>query len=510
MKKMQAGLLKRLGWLVLLVSVFSAVAGPAQAVTQAKAPSAKAAKEVVNYDAIVVGTNYGAMITAAILAKNGLKILVVEELDQTGGSLGSSLYNGYWLDFGARGVKDYADPVIIITKKAQYGRKAAAAAGADIAWVGPMTPLVLMHRMADGKVVPITADAEGSAKFATEALDLNPEQATQFLSILKGLAKEDPAKWMDVTIEEWLSNIKDKALHTAFLRIAMLHMADPLNESSVGRWIVMLRNPQEVFKVDDSKIGNQQGMIEAYARVIRKHGGEIKLGLQTMEITTEGDKVVGIVTRDKISMVEEFRAPVVVYGDPIWEAFKVLDEKRFPPEVVANARKQEPGYRGDLMVLNIGVKRVPTIRATGKPDTYIGFNQFVEETTAWYIPTLSSKKAAPPGKHLISVQTGSANKEYFTFKEGKARLEHLKEYMRKYYSDLDEVIEWERYQWPKLWATSSYWKKTPQSPMEVPGLNGLYFTGSTVDVDGVFQDVAANSAMQVAQKILQRSGKARP
>lgn len=497
----QVKVIKVLGLSLLITAMLSTSIGFAQAETKNKPPI----KDIKRYDAIVVGASYGGLITGAILSRNGLKTLVIDEQEQTGGRLGSSFYNGYWLDWGARGDKDFADNFIVVAKGGQYGKKAAEAAGADITWVGPIKPLVMMHHMAGGKTVRVDADADGSARFATDALDLTPEQATRFLALLKGLAAEDPAKWMNVTLKEWLSTIEDKALYTAFLRLAMVHMADPLEESSVGRWIIMLRDPQEVFKVNDSRIGNQQGLMEAYTRVIKKHGGEIKLGLQTSEITMEGNKATGVVVRDKINMVQEFRAPVIVFAQPIWEAFKALDESHFPPQVVANARKQESGYRGDLIILNIGIKRVPTIRTTGKPEAYIGYNQFVEETSGWYMPTLSSKKAGPPGKHLLSVVL--VDNTPFSFEAGKARLEKIKEYMRGYYSDLDEIIEWERYQWPRGWGSGGYWKIAPKSPQEVDGLSGLYFTGSTVNVDGVFQDAEANSALQASQKILARRGK---
>lgn len=497
MNSASRGILGPLNRMALLATAWALLT--AQAHAQAPKP--------VHYDAIVVGAGYGGLISAAILAKKGLKTLVVEEMDQIGGRLGAANYKGYWLDWGARGGKDFGDNFVVVNKRGQYGRKAAAEAGAEIAWVGPIKPLVTMHRMKDGKVVPINADAEGSAKFATEALDLTPEQATRFLTIMKNLAAEDPAKWMNVSLAEWLATIEDKALHEAFVKISMIHLADPLEESSVGRWIAMLRDPQEVFKIDDREVGNLQGIAEAYARVIRKHGGEIKLGRETMEVSVDGDKITGVVVRDKINMVEEFAAPVVVFALPVWEALKVMDESRFPPDVVKNAHAQELGYRGDLVVLNIGIKRLPTVRATGKPESYIGFHQFVEETTGWYTPSLSSKKGAPPGKHLLSVIT--SNGKNLPFSEAKRRLEKTKAHMRQYYSDLDAVIEWERYQLPRMWATSAYWKMAALSPLEVPGIDGLYFTGTTVNVEGMFQDKDANSALQATALIMQRRAQAK-
>ena len=69
--------------------------------------------------------------------------------------------------------------------------------------------------------------------------------------------------------------------------------------------------------------------------------------------------------------------------------------------------------------------------------------------------------------------------------------------------DLDEIIEWTSHQWLKVWPTASCWRSTPRSPLHIPGLNGLYFVGSTVEVDGLYQDIEANSALQSAELILQ-------
>ena len=210
--------------------------------------------------------------------------------------------------------------------------------------------------------------------------------------------------------------------------------------------------------------------------------------------------------RDKINIVQEFQAPIIVFGDPVWEVFKVLNERHFPREVVENAKKLETGYRGDFWVKNIGVSRLPTIRSTGKKDQFIGYNQVLfDRTTGWSIPSLSSKKAAPPGKHVLCLN--GTTRVPGSFKSAKGDAEAVHAYMRKYYSDLDEVTEWENYQWPKVWGTSNCWVPVLRSPLHVPEIDGLYFVGDTVEVDGMFNDIAANSALQATQLILQGRGK---
>lgn len=497
-----------LGWPLLMAVVLLLGIGTAQAATKHKKAAARnLSKPVVQCDAIVVGGGYSGLISAAILANNGLKTVVVEEAEQTGGRLGSVNYYGYWLEWGPREAKDFEDNFVIITEKGQYGLKAAKAAGADVAWVGPIDPLVLMHNVSDGKVVSLDADAEGGKKFFTEVLKMSPEETEKFTSILKGLAAEDPEKWIDVPMKEWLSTVKDRdaAFDKAMYWLAIVHLALPLEETSTGRWIQMLRNPQRLYRVNDPKVGGLQGVMAAYERVIRKNGGEIRTGLQTVEITTEGKKMTGIVARDNINVVQEFRAPVVIFAEPVWDVFDVLAESHFPKEMAENARKLKTGYVGDFWCKNIGVSRLPTIRKTGKPDQYVGYNQVLfDKTIGWSVPSLSSKKAAPPGKHILCLN--GTTKIHGNFASAKADADALMDYLRKYYSDLDEIIEWENYQWPKVWGTGNTWLPMRRSPLEAPGLEGLYFVGNTVEVDGTFADIGANSALQATKLILERRG----
>ncbi|MDD5094645.1 MAG: hypothetical protein PHV74_09735 [Dehalococcoidia bacterium] len=245
--------------------------------------------------------------------------------------------------------------------------------------------------------------------------------------------------------------------------------------------------------------------MEAYARVIRKHGGEIAFGLQLVEISVKNGKVTGLVARDKAQIVQEFHAPVVVFSHPFWEVFNVIEEKHFPPDVVQNAKVVKEWYtRGDLVSLNIGVSRVPAVRSTGQPEDYIGWNQFTKDLPdGWYIPTLSSEKQAPSGKHMVNILAATHDK-FDSWEEAKARLHAVKDHLHRYYSDLDEITEWTNYQWCKIWATSNYWGTVPRSPLQIDGLDGLFFAGSTAEVAGQFQDVEDNSALQVAELILQR------
>ena len=458
-----------------------------------------------HYDAIVIGAGYPGLIAGAILSRNGLKTVVLDELDQIGERFGNTFMNGYWLDWGHRDAREiYSDNYLVMTRPNEFGKKAAEAAGAQISLVGPILPTVKVHRT-NGKIVAFTGDEQSFVEFCTGVLDLPPEKVKSFAGLMGALGQEDEQKYMNLTMGEWLAGKADSDVHNAFARVAQIHYARPVEGNSVGRWIHSIKNPVDIYKVNDPEVGGLQGVHEAYARVIRKHGGEISLGLQPVEITLKNGKVAGVVARDKSQTVREYHAPVVVFTLPFWEVFEVVDEGLFPAGVVENAKLVKKWYtRGDMAGLNIGVSRLPTIRATGKTEDYMGWNQFTEHLAdGWYVPTLSSAKQAPPGKHMINILAGTHD-TFGSWEKVKARLHAVKDYMNRYYSDLEAITEWENYQWLRIWGTSAYWGPVTKGPLQVPGLDGLFFAGATVEAAGQFEDIEANSALQVTKLILQR------
>src|SRR5439155_909629 len=83
------------------------------------------------------------------------------------------------------------------------------------------------------------------------------------------------------------------------------------------------------------EVGGMQGLIEPWARAIRTRGGEIALGWKPVEIVVDGGCVRGVVAVDRTNLVREVRAPVAISTYPVWENFDLIDERLFPPDLVA-------------------------------------------------------------------------------------------------------------------------------------------------------------------------------
>src|ERR1700675_943827 len=85
--------------------------------------------ETRRFDAVVVGASLGGVTSAALLARQGYQIAVVDKLDQPGGRCGSTEYEGYQIPFGHRDGHGVGDNVFGLPLNFFA---AARAAGADV------------------------------------------------------------------------------------------------------------------------------------------------------------------------------------------------------------------------------------------------------------------------------------------------------------------------------------------------------------------------------------------
>ncbi len=165
----------------------------------------------------------------------------------------------------------------------------------------------------------------------------------------------------------------------------------------------------------------------------------------------------GAVAVDRTNLVREVHAPVVISTYPVWENFELIDARRFPADFVAAARELAR-YRAELIGWHAGLRRLPTVRATGEPDDHPGWNRFLlgpegerRYAGGYHIPSLTSRHAAPPGKHLLSwvmarfFDGGTTAGPPWT--AARAHLDMAVDYLRRDYTDLDDAIEWSAHQY---------------------------------------------------------------
>jgi phytoene dehydrogenase-like protein len=471
--------------------------------------------KIQEYDAVVIGAGYGGLISAAILAKNGLKTVIVDPADQIGGATGAVNHDGYWLDMSLRSW-DTGDVVMVIGRPPNdYGRQAAEAAGAEI----EMVPVGGMrgHVYPTGEIADIDMTSmESLANWFTKTVGVPEEKVMDFMMLLGNIMALDPVEYRDVLLGDWLKdNVEDEEMRTYLNRYLIQMFCRPPEESSVGRVTEFFNLGGETFRANDPEAGGMQAFMEPYARVVRDNGGEIMLRQTPVEILVESGKVRGVVVVDKAGNVQELRAPVVVFGWALWHVLDLLDESLLPQQLVESAREFEQSWNLDTVMVYMGLSGVPTVRETGQPDDFDGFQRVVvgserEYGGGWILSSLASPTAAPEGKQLITfIWCTSGNIDpkdppFKSFAQAKEKiLSTAIACARDYYSDLDEITEWTSFNYYKGGGCIG-WNFSPaeRAPVRCPTIEGLYFVGSSTELPSQVQDRDAQSALIATEVIL--------
>src|SRR5262249_4115221 len=318
------------------------------------------------------------LVTGAILTRHGRRVVVLEHADSVGGRCGGvATPEGYWIDFGHRdghGVGDCQFPW-------HHGAEAAREADVEIT-LTPIRRVLRVHRLADGSVVD-GGDwpAGGFLAHARDFFDCPPDQVGELEATLGKLGRAsapDVEAALPVRLGAWAeANVASPSVRRALLLMAAVIFHPRPQEASAGRLMQFFQTPKGLPHIaDDAVAGGMQGLMEPFARAIRARGGEIALGWKPTEIIVADGRVRGALAVDRTNLVREVRAPVAVSTYPVWENFALIDARRFSPGFVS-AAEQLLRYPADLIGWPPGPRRLPTIRATGRPDDHPGWNRFL-------------------------------------------------------------------------------------------------------------------------------------
>jgi phytoene dehydrogenase-like protein len=478
--------------------------------------------EPSQYDAIVVGAGFGGLVSAAILAKEGKRVLVVETADRIGCVGGAHDFNGYWLPWARNWETGYGngDLFLLMGRTELFGIEAAKRAGADIA-LSRQDVSMRVHLTPDGRergpiILYDDQDPESVLRFGTEFLGMPKELLGRFQEEMGKLASLDSDENFDLTFDEYLPQIPEAEIRNAISTLATVQWSIPAGETSVGRYAAFLRGGVTSWRVNDPEVGGMQGLMEPFARVIRQHGGEILLGRHCLEIPIKDGAVTGVIVQDKTAIVTEYRSDNVICNHLYWQIFDLVDESLFPEEFVENARRLQ-SYSGDTACMNIGLERLPKRRTDGLIEDQAAWNRVVvgperDYMSGWYIPSLVEEKSAPEGKHLLVIAWATSgpaspvHRPFESFADAREKLDRVFAYANGFYEDLESCIEWKNYKWCKAPSCAGYyWKNIRRAPVQAPNVEGLFLVSNAAEVEGIYQDIEANAGIQAADLILART-----
>ena len=477
-------------------------------------PGLAAARER-SADVAIVGTSLGGLVAATLLAQRGRRVVLIEHADAVGGGAGAvATPDGYWIDFGHRDGHDVTDCEF----PWHHGAAAARETGVAIAMRALVPPLRL-HRLDDGAVIGGGDwSAAGFLRLAEDYFDCPHDGLEEMRGVMARLAGASPTEIADalpVSLGTWVAeNVRHPGVRRALVQMATVIFHPRPTEASIGRLMQFFQNPKGTggpYIADDDEVGAMQGLIEPWARAIRAAGGEILLGWKPVEIVVEEGRVRGVVAVDRTNLALEVHAPVVISTYPSWENFDLIDERLFPTDFVRDARALA-AHRADLIGWQAALRRLPSVRASGHPDDHPGWNRILAGPerryfAGWHLPSLTSRRAAPPGHHLLALVRAQffagSSKSGQPWSAARRDLDAAVAYLQRFYLDLDDCVVWSAYQYAAAPQSMSWlWAGVPRHGVAVEGIRGLLLASSTVEGPAGIVDLAAYAGRAAAEAAL--------
>ncbi len=365
------------------------------------------------YDVVVIGSGIGGLIAGNLLARDGARVLLVEQHYMTGGYCSTFRRGGYTFDAATHFYPLLGNPETLTGKLL-------AELGVETEWV-KMDPVDIFH-LPDGTRFEVPADLalyreRLAAAFPHEAAALDAFFAQVREAYLLGLlrffrGRETPGlePYAGLTVRQALDR------HFGDRRLKLLLTADCPHWGSP---------PERTSFVFDSMLrlsyflgnyyprGGSQAFADELARRFEAHGGHVLMSTAARRILVERGAVRGV-------ELETLRGPVRVAG-PVtvrcaavvsnadllhtWE--DLVPPEHAPPDYLAGLRRLRATYPCYLMHLGLtGVDAETLERVHGYH--WAGWDADRAAAGAvhfkLFVPTLYEPAMAPPGGHVLIVQ----------------------------------------------------------------------------------------------------------
>ena len=378
---------------------------------------------VAAYDAIVIGSGIGGLVTATQLAAKGAKVLVLERYLIPGGSGGYFEREGYRFDVGASMIFGFGDrgTTNLLTR---------ALDAVDMKLETFADPVQIHYHLPDLEL-KVHRDYEA---FLQELIALFPHEEQgirafygkcwevfNYLNSMELLSLEEPRYLMRVFFQKPLSCLGlARYLPLNAGDIARKHISDPkllqFIDMECYLWSVVpadktpMINAGMVFSdrhyggINYPKGGVGQ-IAQKLADGLVQAGGEIKYKARVTEIVLENGKAVGV----KLADNTEYRAQKIISNATRWDTFGKLIPAHYTPK---REQKWRQRYQKSPSFLSLHLGVAADLLPPGTDCHHILLENWEEmeksEGTIFVsIPTLLDPSLAPSGHHIIHTFTPS-------------------------------------------------------------------------------------------------------
>ena len=404
----------------------------------------------MHYHSIIIGAGHNGLVAAALLAKAGRRVLVLEKRDVTGGVAATEeLFPGFLCNTGADDAGLFQPEVFRTLALDQYG----------VEWLHPS--VLAFAPQTSGPALILYPNPERSQQSIARFSHRDAERFPEYAAFVRKLARPLREVLLQPPPDPFRRQISDlfSALKTAlsvrglgprdmmaFLRALPMSAKEFLDDwfdSDALKGVLgftgtlgakqgplaagtaflllyhMLGCESAGFRSVAAVKGGVGRLADALVAVVRKHGGEVRTGEAVRSIIVENGVAKGVHLRNG----EDIRSDVVLATtDPRRTFFQLAGPAQFSPEF--NRKVRAIKFRGTTAKVILALDGLPEFKgAEGNPDVLQGhivicpsleylerayddakYGRFSERPCLdIMIPTILDPQLSPEGKHIMSI-----------------------------------------------------------------------------------------------------------
>lgn len=400
------------------------------------------------YDAVVVGSGLGGVSTASLLAKAGLRVLVLEQSAGLGGLAHAFEREGRTFDSAIRVLAE-GDMVQALLDHLGVGDECTLERidhlyQAEFPGLGLFAPAGLEDFL-DAHIRLFPAEAKGIRTFFGLRRQMFFETAQLPMRLT------DPA-----ALEQALGSFPTLMRYRTATLAQVLdeHLSDPrLKAACAALWPYMGAPPSRLsffayaqflgVLVDGPSYcrGSFQRLVDAFVTAIRRNGGDVLTGMPVARILLDQGRVVGVQTDDGTC----FRAPVVVSNADARQTLETMvGAEQLPQRYLKRLRRLQPSMSACVVYAATTQDVLQHVKAH---ETF-KYNHWDHEQTwadvqaarpagmSLSVMTMLDPGLAPPGEHLL-IATAVAP---YTRPDGQTWTEHRDRYADALLGEFETVI----------------------------------------------------------------------
>jgi len=453
----------------------------------------------MKYDVIVVGGGIGGLGCAALLAKEGMKVLVLGKSSFLGGRATSFKYKDYLLDVGMH-VMSLGDvsPTEELLRRVGVKAHYVWTEGLDFYTPEGWKDITQYRRKSkedDSDLKAIVQEILSMPKEAIDALD-------------------------DISIKSWLNQRTDrKVVQDLFRMIGWWYGIADTKDLAASEILYEIKRSLEkrhTLATGNQVVGGFKALIQPLKRAILKRGGEVRTESEVNEVVIDKGEVKGVLVNQKAKIPEEIKGkvipevefipcPIVICALPMNHLFDIVPQEKLPGQFVEKVNRILNSQLGIYYGFAVGLKK-----EVSSSKRYYGTDRFLFERIpedmclhAEYLSNFDSTYV-PKGKQLFMTgYFGELGK--MTGFEIKASLDDLinilKEIFPEVMANVEWLVPWVFPRWMTVLAKPGLVGRN-RIDSKAPGMEGLFFAGEGYRGRLMGINPACDSAMICAERIL--------